>query len=346
MRAAPAARSTMRRALLAIVLVGCGAPAKPVVGPGPAVEVPIDPITARLAHGPDADTEPVDEPAVLDLDDIDPALLGESARQAGLEPAIGRAQAALDARQWDKAIAQARGALALDPDEPRAVAALVRALIGKAWWDSARVALAGLDDAKRRIAGSGELWYLAGWTSAHLGDSDRALVELGKAVKLRKDDAAAWNLMGVVHLERAEVTQAVTALENARTHDPDSIAIMTNLGSAYRRHAITVDGADRDELLRKAEQSYQSAIRGGVSRPKGGYAPAYLGLGLLYLDARPFPGMDDVARLQAALDNLQQAEDTADGDVDPVLIDRDRSQAKRDLDRARRAADKARGNKP
>ncbi len=341
----------MRARLCALLFVAaCAAKAGgPVTPTGPVADVPVDEGVDGPDAGPDGGSRIAPllaDPPELDLDEIDPALLGETGHQAGLEPAIARTATALEARQWDKAIAQARAALALDPDEPRAVAALVRALIGKEWWDSARVALAGLDDANSKIAASGELWYLAGWTSAHLDDPDRALTELGKAVRQRKDDAAAWNLMGVVYLERGEITDAITALKNAQSHAPDSIAIMTNLGSAIRRQANTVEGEERDKLLVAAESSYQSAIRGGISRATGGYAPAYLGLGLLYLDARAFPGMDDVARLQAALDNLGLAEGVADGDVDAALIDRDKSQAKRDLDRARRAADKVREATP
>lgn len=337
----------MRRAILALVIAGCGSRA-PVLEPGPRSDGAPVVATDAGEDAPPADggvtTLIVDAPIPLNLDEIDPALLGDTAHQAGLEPVLARAKAAVAARQWDKAIAQARAALALDPEEPRAVAALVRALIGKEWWDSARIALAGLDEAKTKLAAAGELWYLAGWTSARLDEPDRALLELARAVKLRKDDAAAWNLMGVVHLDRGAVSEAVGALETARTHDGDSIAIMTNLGSAYRRHARTAEGAERDELLRKAEQSYQSAIRGGIGRASGGYAPAYLGLGLLYLDARTFPGLDDVARLQAAVANLTEADATADADVDTALIDRDLSQARRDLERARREADKARGS--
>lgn len=336
----------MKRLLCALILAGCG----------PRPGQPVEPITAttRIAQvdpgakppGPvdeAAPDEPVDVPPALVLEEIDPALLGDAGQHAGIEPVLARAKAALSARQWDKAIAQARAALALDPDEPRGVAALVRGLIGKAWWDSARVALGVLDEPKRKLAADGELWYLAGWTSAHLGDAERALTELGKAVKLRKDDAAAWNLMGVVHLQRHEIADAVSALENARTHDGDSIAILTNLGSAYRRQAGALEGDERSDLLRKAEQSYQSAIRGGIGRASGGYAPAYLGLGLLYLDARTFPGLDDVQRLQAAVANLTESEATADDDVDIAAIDKDLSQARRDLERARRAADKTRG---
>lgn len=339
----------MRRAwIVVLVAAGCGGPAR-VVEPGPGSGARMAPSTSdagvetTVSDGGASVAMIADLPLPLILDEIDPALLGDGGHQAGLEPVVARAKVALAARQWDKAIAQARAALAIDPEEPRAVAALVRALIGKSWWDSARIALAGLDDPKRKLSTDGELWYLAGWTSAHLGEPDRALTELGKAVKLRKDDAAAWNLMGVVHLERAEIPEAVTALENARTHAADSIAVLTNLGSAYRRQARTAEGDERDELLRRAETSYQSAIRGGIGRASGGYAPAYLGLGLLYLDARTFPGLDDVQRLQAAVTNLTESDAAADGDVDPALIDRDLSQARRDLERARREADKTRG---
>jgi tetratricopeptide (TPR) repeat protein len=240
-------------------------------------------------------------------------------------------------------VTAARAALAVDADEPRAVAVLARALGHKGWWESAHEALAQATSvAASRSAASAELWQLRGWASYRLGDTGRALSELEASVKLRKDDALTWNLIGVVRLDRSEPLEAIKALENARSHAPESVGVATNLGSAYRRAASLASGAEADELLRKAEKSYLAALGTGLGRGHG-FAAAYLGLGLLYLDAPAFPGLDDVERLRRAIEYLGEIEGKDVEGVTRADIGRYLTDARRELEQARREVERDKG---
>ncbi|MCB9563407.1 MAG: hypothetical protein H6708_23655 [Kofleriaceae bacterium] len=280
-------------------------------------------------------------PARITLDEMDPSLLGDDRRDIGIEPAIERATTALAAAQWDRAVTAARAALAIDADEPAALAALARGLAGKGWFDAAHEALSqATGQAGSRAEASADLWYLQGWTSHRLGETERALGELDHAVKQRKDDPATWNLIGVVHLDRAEARDAIKALEIARSHAADSVGIAINLGSAYRRAAAeAVEASEAQELWRKAEKSYRAALAAGLGRGRG-FAAAYLGLGLLYLDAEGYPDLDDVERLRRAVDNLEEIQDMDVPGVDRATVATYLGDARRLLDRARRAKDK------
>jgi tetratricopeptide (TPR) repeat protein len=85
-------------------------------------------------------------------------------------------------------------------------------------------------------------------------------------------------------------------------------SVWTNLGSAYRGHSLdfaTTDITMRNKLVLKAEESYKRAI----SRDKN-YGNAYYNMGLLYLDADPYPvgngEMDRVTRLKNAKTYLDE----------------------------------------
>src|SRR5690606_5194458 len=63
---------------------------------------------------------------------------------------------------------------------------------------------------------------------------------------------------------------------------------------------------------RKWEEA-EAAIRKAMElRPN--YAEAYFNLGVLYLDADPFPGLDTVARLNKAIQNLAKYRELAPAD--------------------------------
>lgn len=348
----------MRRPVVAWLgagwLAACGAPAGPAAVP-PAVTATGGGAAAARDAGGGAVVAPFGGAASsgaaaaavapATLDELDPALLGEGGAARDVEPALARAAEALAGGQWDRAAQAARAALAVDADEPRAIAALARALGALGRWDGAHAALAQTTDvADSRAAAAAELWQLRGRASYRLGDTARALDELARAAALRKDDAATWNLIGVVRLDRSEPAEAIQALELARSHAPGSVAIATNLGSAYRRAASLVTGDDADALYRKAERSYLAALGAALGRGRGD-AAAYLGLGLLYLDAPRLPGIDAVERLRRAVEHLAEVDPRQLDGVDATEVARYLAEARRALEAARREAERGRGGR-
>ena len=76
---------------------------------------------------------------------------------------------------------------------------------------------------------------------------------------------------------------------------------LTNLGSAYRGRSgdYPAGSGDRNLLILASEAAYKRALSANPN-----YGPAYFNLGLLYLDADPFPSgggtLDTMQRLNAA----------------------------------------------
>ena len=88
---------------------------------------------------------------------------------------------------------------------------------------------------------------------------------------------------------------------------------LTSLGSAYRGHAADYSAGDsnRDQLIQRAAAAYKKAVAANSS-----FGPAYYDLGLLYLDADPFPGVSDtVARLNAAKGYFDQYKNMPNADM-------------------------------
>jgi tetratricopeptide (TPR) repeat protein len=232
-------------------------------------------------------------------DDKDDAGMDARAPRADIAGHIAQARRALERGDPDRAIAAARAALREDNDAIEAISLLAAGYMKKRFYDRARSIL---EVATRRAPGalSAELWMQLGLVHEH-SDLGRAQAAYKRSTELKPNYARAWTNLGAVHIERGEYAEAASALETALSLDASSQAALTNLGTAYRRRAASATGAARDQLLRKAESHYLAVIRQDAD-----HAPAHLDLGLLYLDAEPFPGMDEVSRLQAAVQHLRQ----------------------------------------
>lgn len=344
----------MRRALLLLSLVCAGCPS----GAG------------RGAHGPgagagddadDAVTSGGDETAKKKVDEEREEASGESVvtdaplgtkalpapdasrvadiegsdteRRAAVAPRVAAARAALDAGDLERAIAGALSALSIDAGDADAAEVLAEAYYRKGWTGKAErileVATAGA--AGKRDA---RLWMLRGLVLERTGAPlPQVAAAYSRATVLKPNYARAWNNLGVIQLRQGQTGDAISALETATSIDAGSASALINLGSAYRRHAA--DGglrhSQRDELLRKAERSYRAAI--AVDEDA---IAAYLDLGVLYLDAQPFPGLADDARLQAALRYLREYKQRgghANGaDGAPIDVDEYLGAAQRQLD--------------
>ena len=98
------------------------------------------------------------------------------------------------------------------------------------------------------------------------------------------------------HLKRRRYGDAVTTFETVAKLDPRNPKAHLNLGSAYRgKAADTPAGTERDDFLKKAELELKTALS---LNPH--YADADFNLGVLYLDGSPFPGYDQLVRLDNA----------------------------------------------
>ena len=151
--------------------------------------------------------------------------------------------------------------------------------------------------------------------------------------------------LGVNHLGSKRYKDAVVIFERLTAElGMKEASVWTNLGSAYRGHSLDFAGTDitkRNKLVLKAEESYKRAI----SRDKN-YGNAYYNMGLLFLDADPFPvgngEMDRVKRLKNSktyLDEYRRLPKANQELVDETsavvqkLLDREALLAKKKADR-------------
>ncbi len=342
----------MRWALLLLVLgcAGCPSAANPGVrGPGSGgggdtgdviaaddagVKKPADEEREEAVGEKGADAPVVAEsPAAPEATRVADIERSDTERRAAVAPRVTAARSSLDGGDLERAVAGALSALSIDAGNADAAEILAEAYYRKGWTSKAarilEVATAGAEGKR-----DARLWMLRGLvlerTGAPLSDVAAAY---NRATVLKPNYARAWNNLGVVQLRQGQTGDAISALETATSIDAGSASALINLGSAYRRHAA--DGglrrSNRDELLRKAERAYRAAI--AVDEDA---LAAYLDLGVLYLDAQPFPGLADDARLQAALRYLreykQRGGHASGADGAPIDVDEYLGAAQRQLD--------------
>ncbi len=214
---------------------------------------------------------------------------------------------AIGASDSEGAVREARAALEADETSVDAMLLLAHGYYLREYDEKA---LAILQIAKATPAGeqSPLLWMLYGLLYERAGSRDEeALAAYEKAAQIKPDYPAALTNLGSIYIKRKRYRDATPLFEKITQLQPQSAKAHTNLGSAYRGLSSDVasEPEKRDDLLRKAEREYQTA-----SRLDPGYAPAKFNLGILYLDADPFPGADTLTRLLAASKVLAEYRDT------------------------------------
>lgn len=261
-------------------------------------------------------------------------------KRSQVEIHMKRAQSAVDSGDPDLAINEAKAALAVDETSVDAMVLLAQAEFAKGYFDQVEDVLTKA--LERGGAQNKKLHFIMGLVHDRNKKFDLALESYSKAVAIDASyDPAVMNL-GVHLLRTKRFGEAVSLYErltgelNYRT-----AAAFTNLGSAYRGQSAeftTSDVARRNDLLLKA----QTAYRRGLAIDKN-YANATYNLGLLFLDADPFPdGKDDMDLLK----RLRQAKAFFDEyrrlpGADQKLADEQVAVAQKLIDKEERARAKA-----
>jgi len=203
----------------------------------------------------------------------------------------------------DGAIIEAKAALAVDGTNVDAQIAIAHAYYLKRLTDTAEVILDTLYNKRRAaVESNAYLNYVYGLVYDRNNEPTRAFAAYKKAVSLDGNFASALVNLGVHQLDNKQYGDAVETFEKltgplSRT----DAATWSALGSAYRGQAADYDpgSANKNQLLGRAENAYKRALAANQS-----YGPAYYNLGLLYLDADPFPdgggAMDTLVRLNKA----------------------------------------------
>jgi tetratricopeptide (TPR) repeat protein len=242
--------------------------------------------------------EPPPPPIVAPNLDPDP---GQAKSQ--VDEHLKRGNAALQAGSLDpdKAIAEAKAALAVDATSVDAVVVLAHGYYHKKLYDTAEVILDMLFKERAKAKDNAGVYFVYGLVYDKINEPQKARVAYEKAVELEPNHLSALTNLGIHQLANKQYREAVRTYEKVSRERP-SAPVWNALGSAYRGQSADYDpgAADRANLLRKADTAFKRAIQADRN-----FGQAYYNLGLLYLDADPYPGeggapMDTLLRLQQA----------------------------------------------
>lgn len=238
--------------------------------------------------------------------EIKPPNLDISPQQARTEVdkhlRLAKAMLAQPTPDSDGAIREAQAALAVDGTSIDAIVTIAHANYHKRLYDTAEVILDGLLERRSTAKQSEYLYYVYGLVYDKINEPQKAFASYRTAVSLNPDHVSANINLGVHQLANKQYGDAVRTFETVtgRLGKADA-ATWSALGSAYRGMSADYNpgSPERDEWLRKAEGAYKRSQAADKN-----YGPAYYNLGLLYLDADPFPteggAMDTLQRLNRA----------------------------------------------
>lgn len=223
-------------------------------------------------------------------------------RDAMVIAELRRGVTALRAHDADGIVRAARAALDLDEANVEAMIMLAHGYYLKGYDDKVE---AVLTIAQKQLQGQNHpvLWMLLGLVYDRSKREDQALAAYEKATALKPDYVAALTNKGAIYLKRKRYADAMPVFEQVVQIDDKSPRAHTHLGAACRGRSADLQGNkdQRDQLLRRAETEFKLALKQNPA-----YSPPYFNLGILYLDADPFPGLETLQRLQLAQQFLSQ----------------------------------------
>jgi tetratricopeptide (TPR) repeat protein len=216
----------------------------------------------------------------------------------------------------DGALRASKQALAIDASSVDAAAYVGFAYYHKKQYDTAELVLDELF--KRPTAKqNANVYYIYGLIYDHTNRPEQAVLAYRKAVEINPSFASALVNLGVHQLKNKQYAEAQTTFERLTKEFGRNDAItLSSLGSAYRGRSgdYPVGSAERNQFILASEAYYKRAIAANAN-----YGAAYYNLGLLYLDADPFPSgggsLDTLQRLTAAKNFLGQYKNSPGVDI-------------------------------
>ena len=265
--------------------------------------------------------------------------LSPKERKKQLTARLKEANLALRAKDANAAIYEAKQALTIAPRSVEAVVILAHAYYQKKLDDTAEVVLDLVlrDRARKEQAQrSARLFYVYGLIYDRTNRPDLAMRAYTKATTLNPNLRGALINIGVHQLRNNLFDKAIHTYERlTNSLRVNTAVVWTNLGSAYRGQSASATNSPdrRNSLLRKAELAYKRAI--SINKK---YANSYYNLGLLYLDAKPFPtqngSLDDLRRLENAKTYFDEYHRL--GTADTVLVNKRKKQVTRLIKREKK----------
>jgi tetratricopeptide (TPR) repeat protein len=272
--------------------------------------------------------------------DPDPS---QAKAQVDQQLAVARQALSQPTPDADGALRAAREALKIDASSVDAAAYVAFAYYHKKQNDTAELVLDELF--KRPTAKqNANVYYVYGLVYDRTNRFEQAVLAYRKAVELNPSFGSALVNLGVHQLRNKQYGEAQSTFERLTKEMARNDAVtLTSLGSAYRGRSADypVGSPDRNQFILAAEAMYKRAISANAN-----YGPAYFNLGLLYLDADPFPSgggsLDTMQRLNAAKGFLDQYKNMPG--VDIKLYDERMKDVNKLIKRAEKQKKKSGGN--
>lgn len=240
------------------------------------------------------------EPPVVDISDE------EAAKQVSEQLAAARA-ALRGKSDLDGALRAAKEALSIDANNVEAVVLMAHAYYYKKLYSTADVMLLrALSSPNKKISNraqeSSYLYYVRGLVYDATDRLEEAKLAYEKAHELDANHRGSIMNLGVHYIRDSRYAEAQALFEKlVGPLNVKTAAVYNNLGSSYRGRSVSPSAskAQRDEFLSKAETAYKRSINLDKN-----YQRAYYNLGLLYMDASPFPmggkDLEELKRLEMA----------------------------------------------
>ncbi len=258
-----------------------------------AMEGKVGASTGQPAAGQPAGAQATDPKAALPtIRDRDPE--EEKRKMATSRQQSAKARDALEKGTLDQAITLARAALRVHEQNVDAMLVIAEAYYKQSKYEIVQaVVSSGLAvDAKIRTpAETSQLYNLQGFAFLKMEKESLATQSFKQAAESDDKNAAAWNNLGTRYLEAGDIATAASCFSYAVELDKGFYKAHLNLGAAQRAQG----------KLQDAEKSMLAALK---MRPS--YPEAYFDLGILYLDADPFPSLDTTARLNKSIQYLEK----------------------------------------
>jgi tetratricopeptide (TPR) repeat protein len=247
---------------------------------------------------PGADGKPAQPGQVLPkVQDRDPE--EEKRKMARSRAQSAKAEDALTSGRLDPAIEAAREALRLHEQNVHAMLVIAEAYYRQNKYEIVQAVITSalaVDPKIRTPAETSRLYNLQGFALLAMAKDSLATQSFKKAAENDDKNASAWNNLGTRYLEAGDVKTARSCFAYAVDLDARFYKAHLNLGAAQRAESQWKD----------AEASFLTALK---LRPS--YPEAYFDLGILYLDADPFPGLDATQRLNKSISYLTKYRELA-----------------------------------
>jgi Tfp pilus assembly protein PilF len=180
---------------------------------------------------------------------------------------------------------------------------------------------------------TGECYNLKGFIALKNEEDVVARKMFEKATQVQPALGPPWLNLGAQYLKVKNYKAAVGPLERATQLMPDRPQAFLNLGSAYRG----------DNQVVKAFNNYTKALK----LRSNNYPAAYFNLGILFLDAQKYPGMDKLQQLNTAVTYFNRYKQqmsylSKDDPVDGYIVEAQKAYKREQRNREREAKRKAR----